>query len=416
MTSAQFQSVSTSAIIVDRDERQRSDLEDVDVLADSIRRLGLIHPLVVTRELVLVSGERRLTAVKSLGWSHVTIQFQDECDAYLLHAIELEENVKRRELPWQDECKAVQEYHQLRAAEEAKWTLEDTAEALGLTQPEASARITVAKELADPKSMIHAAPRYTTAVNMTRRTAERKAAAELDKVLDLVEPDRPKDMILNTSFLKWAPEYRGPLFNFIHCDFPYGINAHKFGSAFVGGHVHGDYEDTKENYIELIKCLLGNLDKIMSDSGHLLFWFSMTHYHETFELLSSEFFVDAYPLVWHKSDNAGNAPRPQHMARRVYETAFFCSRGDHPIVKIASNLFSASTVSDRHMSEKPVTMLTHFFKMLVDGHTAMLDPTAGSGSALRAAKRLGATRIMGLEINEQFARDANKALTEDTME
>jgi len=416
MTSSQFQSVSVAAIISNRDERQRQELTDIDVLADSIRRLGLIHPLVVTRELVLVSGERRLTAVKALGWSHVTIQFQDECDEALLHAIELEENVKRKELPWQDECKAVQEYHQLRAAQEMKWTIENTAEALGLTQPEASARLIVAKELADPKSMVHAAPRYTTAVNMTRRVAERKAAAELDRVLDRVEPERPKDTILNTSFLNWAPAYQGPLFNFIHCDFPYGIDAHKFGSAFASKSVHGEYKDTKENYLELIKCLLSNIDKIMSDQGHLMFWFSMTHYAETFDLLSSEFFVDPYPLVWHKSDNAGNAPRPQHMARRVYETAFFCSRGDHPIVKIVSNLFAASTVTDRHMSEKPVTMLTYFFRMLVDGHTSILDPTAGSGSALRAAKRLGASRILGLEINEAFARDANQALLEDTAE
>jgi DNA modification methylase len=104
------------------------------------------------------------------------------------------------------------------------------------------------------------------------------------------------------------------------------------------------------------------------------------------------------------------------MARRVYETAFFCSRGDHPVVQIASNHFSANTVSNTHMSEKPVTMLSHFFKMFVDGHTAILDPTAGSGSALRAAKRLGATRILGLEINEIFCRDANQALLKDTAE
>jgi len=416
MTSSQFQSVAVAKIVSNRDERQRSELEDIDVLADSIRRLGLIHPLVVTRDFTLVSGERRLTAVQSLGWSHVTVQYQDECEPELLHAIELEENVKRKELPWQDECKAVQEYHQLRSSQEPKWSMEQTAEALGLTQPEASARITVAKELANPKSMVHAAPRYTTAVNITRRVSERKAAAELDKILDYVEPDRARDTIINTSFLKWAPEYTGPLFNFLHCDFPYGIDAHKFGSAFVGGRVHGDYQDTKENYVELIKCLLDNIDKIMSDQGHMIFWFSMHHYAETLALLSSEFWVDPFPLIWHKSDNAGNAPRPQHQARRIYETAFFCSRGDHPIVKIVSNHFSASTVSDRHMSEKPVTMLTHFFRMLVDGHTSMLDPTAGSGSALRAAKRLGAARIVGLEIDPQFALEANKALTEDSVE
>ena len=65
------------------------------------------------------------------------------------------------------------------------------------------------------------------------------------------------------------------------------------------------------------------------------------------------------------------------------------------------------------MSEKPVSMLSYFFKMVVDENTALLDPTAGSGSAIRAAKRLGAPRILGLEINPTFAREANQALLED---
>ena len=63
MTSGTFHIVALDSIVVKRDERQRRELSDIDVLADSIRRLGLIHPIVVTRgELELVAGERRLAA------------------------------------------------------------------------------------------------------------------------------------------------------------------------------------------------------------------------------------------------------------------------------------------------------------------------------------------------------------------
>ena len=62
------------------------------------------------------------------------------------------------------------------------------------------------------------------------------------------------------------------------------------------------------------------------------------------------------------------------------------------------------------MSEKPEPMLRHFFGMLVDENTVLLDPTCGSGSALRAANSLGARFVLGLERNAEFAGIAQDAL------
>jgi len=71
---------------------------------------------------------------------------------------------------------------------------------------------------------------------------------------------------------------------------------------------------------------------------------------------------------------------------------------------------SAPTVKGRHMSEKPAEMLRHFFRMIVSEHTMMLDPTCGSGSALRAAQSLMSRRVLGLEANPEFAALARLAL------
>jgi type I restriction-modification system DNA methylase subunit len=46
----------------------------------------------------------------------------------------------------------------------------------------------------------------------------------------------------------------------------------------------------------------------------------------------------------------------------------------------------------------------------VSEHTTMLDPTCGSGSALRAAQSLMARRVLGLEVNPEFAALARMAL------
>jgi tRNA G10 N-methylase Trm11 len=50
--------------------------------------------------------------------------------------------------------------------------------------------------------------------------------------------------------------------------------------------------------------------------------------------------------------------------------------------------------------------------MFVDKTTRMLDPTCGSGTALRAAEWHGAAHVLGLGIKKQFAEDAAIALEE----
>ena len=57
--------------------RHRKDMGDVDGLAASIDELGLLHPIVVRPNGVLVAGERRLRAVKLLGWAEIPVNIID---------------------------------------------------------------------------------------------------------------------------------------------------------------------------------------------------------------------------------------------------------------------------------------------------------------------------------------------------
>lgn len=54
--------------------RFRKDLGDLKVLAESIREVGLLHPVVVDQDLNLIAGQRRLEACKLLGWGSVPIR------------------------------------------------------------------------------------------------------------------------------------------------------------------------------------------------------------------------------------------------------------------------------------------------------------------------------------------------------
>jgi ParB family chromosome partitioning protein len=403
-----------SSIIVNRGERQRKELKGIPELAESIARLGLIHPIVVDENNVLIAGERRLTAVKSLGWTSVdTRQFSD-LDELTQYAIELEENVKRLDITWQEQCLAVANYHTLRTKQNGDQSQSKTADELGMTKAEVSQKIGIAQQINSGNERVAKADKYSTARNIVERDRSRRIASagaevtdKLAETFDAVTPDIPvvrSVPLLNEDFHEWAAAYCGPKFNMIHCDFPYGVGMHKSDQG--AGQEFGEYEDTKGVYFELLATLEMAMSNVVADSAHLVFWFAMDYYEVTREALREMGWqVNPYPLIWHKTDNTGIIPDAQRGPRRVYETAFFASRGDRKLTQkgAVSNVFGyAGRGKEIHMNEKPVAMLQHFLGMFVDEYSRVLDPTAGSANALKAAEALGAGAVLGLERDPDF--------------
>lgn len=409
MTSGAFHATEISSIIVNREDRQRRTPTDISVLADSIRRLGLIHPIVITRDSVLVAGERRLLACAALGHTHINAQFTDEVEPKILRALELEENVKRSNLPWQEEATAIYEYHQLRALQEPKWSLEETGAELGMSRATVFNAMTVGQEITKGNEKVKNASGYSAAIGLVARAEARKQDALLEELKGPVKTEPRESPILCADFNEWVSTYSGPKFNFIHCDFPYGIDADKRQQG-TSVEMHGSYEDDEETYWTLVSSLLRNLDRLCADSCHFMFWFSMRFYdstHRTFAMRGVN--LDWFPLVWTKSDNIGLLPDSARGPRRIYETCFFGSRGDRKIVRPKSNAFVGPTDRGFHMSVKPEPMLRHFMEMFVDENTVFLDPTCGSGSSVRAASALGARSVTGLEKDPEFAKLAQAA-------
>lgn len=96
MTDTQSHTVPVADIRIG--ERDRSDLGNVAELAESIRAVGLLHPVVVTATLELVAGGRRLAAVRSLGWAETPVTVVDLTNASDVLRAELEENTCRKPL------------------------------------------------------------------------------------------------------------------------------------------------------------------------------------------------------------------------------------------------------------------------------------------------------------------------------
>lgn len=75
-------------------KRFRRDLGDLNTLMASIRELGLLHPVVVNTNSVLIAGERRLEACKALGFDTIPVHVVDLED---LVRAEHDENFVRKD-------------------------------------------------------------------------------------------------------------------------------------------------------------------------------------------------------------------------------------------------------------------------------------------------------------------------------
>lgn len=437
-------------LVVDR-QRSELNMQSVEALAESIRRRGLIHTVLVEEgTLRLIAGENRLAAYRMLHERHgeeyakIPARLAQDPTRDEMIALELEENIRRSELGWQDTARAIAAYHDtLGNIHGAAWRLEDTGAAINMQPPTISRYITVARELAKGNELVTKATGLAAAYNALNRARDRQMNRELNNLIigdagvSAPAPSRREERALereneddwNTAttpneeyplihgdFIKWAADYSGRRFNFVHCDFPYGISwdkSKKGGTSSFTRSAAQAYDDSIETYAALIHALFENRARLLEPECHIMFWLSARYdYHElTRELILSlapDARIDSCPLIWHRADSSGVLPDPARGGRRTYETALQITLGDRKIVRaVDMSVALASHRADRHhISQKPDEVLRHFFRMYVDDSTDVLDPTCGFGGALRAAEFLGARSVLGIEQNLEIATNA----------
>lgn len=439
MLTDEYERLPVDSILVDREARQRKVVE-VDDLIPSIMARGVLVPIIVRKsDRHLIAGERRLTACREMGILTIPVRYAEDLDPLELQIIELEENLKRRNLTWQDEALAVARIHAIRQEMEPEWKLEQTAETIGIHQNTVSKKLMVAKALEAGDESIAKADTEANAVTILTRRAARERDEEMNRLSDLTRkpvakpveaakttaevreaeavtlPEQPQaedlvSPVLCVSALDWLPKYEGQKFNLLHMDLPYGVELS--GQAQQDAFEGGGYDSNEEIYWELLGAICKNIDRILYPSAHVLCWISMKYYTDTIAFFAKhapQVKFNPTPLVWHKSDNRGILPDAKRGPRNIYEACLFGSIGDRHIVEPVANVYSCPTgkADAIHTNEKPQPMLRHFFRMFVDQHTRLIDPTCGSASALRAADAMNAEFVFGLEFNPEFAERSN---------
>jgi DNA modification methylase len=101
---------------------------------------------------------------------------------------------------------------------------------------------------------------------------------------------------------------------------------------------------------------------------------------------------------------------PYHSSDMAIRGHVFCSFLALLLVK---ELEFPYTGNKLHPTQKPIAALKPLIDAFCPPQGTVLDPFAGSGSALLAAKQLG-RQYIGIELDEQHCRTATTRLQEDT--
>lgn len=175
--------------LVDVGQRIRREYGDLPALMASIREKGLIQPIVLNQDNKLIAGGRRFfsyAALVELGdmtYSEIPCVYLETLDEAHLRELELEENLQRADMTWQEYCFGVLEIHNLKKATSfaagQSWDQSSTALTIGRSRQRVSQILTIARCLQDPRSPVHNATSIDTALLIIIQSAEDAAKAQL---------------------------------------------------------------------------------------------------------------------------------------------------------------------------------------------------------------------------------------------
>ncbi len=396
--------------------RPLKDLEDSILLP-----MGLLHPIIVRQvapdEYALVVGERRLRAIRNIHDAEKSFFFAGhEVDHEMIPCIvadpslsdsdiyeaELDENIRREDLTWQERVSAISELHALRTKANPLHTFADTARELqtpaelepGQLPPTTRPRSThtansvlIAEHLHDED--VANAPSERDALRIITRKMELLFAAATPR------PTSPHTLHYGDF---QSIHFEAGQFDTVITDPPYGVGVKHFGNAARLRHEY-DEEDSEPLHQHLVELLT----RSCAPDAHV-FIFCDFDFFLTLKYMFTEYGwkVRRTPLIWSKG-NMGHLPEGDvYGFKRSYELILVASRGDKSYKSLITDILHSEAPRNKiHAAQKPIELYTALLQISTYAGEFVFDPFAGSGPIFAAATEVGAIAT-GCEISEKF--------------
>ncbi len=399
-----FKTKPESVKVKDSLPRFRQEMGDVKGLLASIEKHGQLHPVIVSRDMELIAGGRRLAACL-LGQRDVFCAYHDTVDEFTMREIELEENVQRKSLTPAEEVLAVKELHTIKqklygttqSGRAGGWKLDDTAALLDKTRG----------SVIDDISLAEAVEMFPTLVQCKSKSEIKKAAKAISKVIAASEANKDhKEFIAQGNKSEQIKMFCDSMESHIKTmesnsvdllltDPPYGIDIHDVAIG-LGGHTGGEntstgttYDDSTDISLHLCKILAKESYRVCKDTAHGFVFTAPEHFYtirDMFIAVGWKCYIK--PMIWVKR-SSGQTNVPTQWPSSCYEMILFIRKDNARLVlEGRPDWIQCDPVSSKekiHQAEKPVILLKELIGRTTLPNSVIYDPCGGSGSSMEAA-------------------------------
>lgn len=411
--------------------RQRKSLskEEIVSLADSIEKFGLLHPVTLRQNNELVAGFRRIQAHVYLGRKEILYRRKEDLSDAEAKELELDENLKRVNLTWQDEAAAIAEIHALRKESDPEWSLKKTAEFVGKSYGTAQQSVALMEEAKESPEIL----KEKHLVSALKKAKSNKTMAKRKAAISATAREVPDFTMKIGDAAELIQGEADASYDAILTNFPFGVDL-----AFKDG--NSPYEDDETYITDLVMNIVPELYRVLRDDSWLAAFFDIRKItHNSFMerafaerkrmnkdakldfrrgmglsywLKDAGFsYVSMLPAIWVKPNKTqGILGNPDKGLITSYEALVFASKGDASFIqKGRQNIFLYDTLSpsERDFSvEMPVDICEEILSMICFDRSKVLDPFAGTAAVGRAALNRGCS-FTGFELDPERVELAN---------
>lgn len=412
-------------------ERFRVDYGDIDALAASLKKEGIIQPLAVRRlsedKFDLCAGGRRLKACQQAGIIEIPVRIYPETMTDLeLKAVELMENVCRKDLTWDEAARLRREIHLTNVAiygektstsiDAIGWSQADTAKMLGRSPGGVSDDIALAAAL-EVFPQLKEAKTKNDASKLLKKLQEEMVLSEISKRIMTKAAGTPLEVLhrglmdryIIADFFDGVVKIPDKSIDIVEIDPPYGIDLNAIkkveSSTKIGTK---DYNEIAvDQYIPFLNNLFKECHRVMSENSWLICWFAFEPWFEFVYqgLMRTGFQGSRLPAMWFKEGSSGQTNHPDTYMGSVVEPFFYVRKGRPVLARQGRpNVFSYKTVSAQskiHPTERPIEMIQDVLQTFAWEGARLLVPFLGSGNTLLAAANLDITGL-GFDLTQEY--------------
>jgi len=401
-------------IIVD-DDRFRKTFVGIESLAESIKAVGLMNPIIVNEDMRLIAGERRLKAhiLMELPTIKTIIRTHDQVRH---RALEIIENLDRENFTWEEEVLATQELHKLMGAEYGTdWSQAKTAKKAGIAEGKVSGDLNLAKALKENPDIFTGATDKKTAFKRLKTFKIEEARNEIAlRKAKTTEGLQAKNLIFHGNCLDLISNLPDKSIDAIISDPFYGLNISdvKKTDDKAGQDI---YEDNKELYSKTMLEFVMKSQRVVRDDSWVVIFGAIENFQFLYNLLTRYGWnCDHMPGFWYRG-NVGQTNDPNHRFARCYEMFIYGYRGDAVLKKPGSSLvlqYSGVNPAEKlHEVQKPLELMEDLIERFCLPGSTILVFMCGSGTTIVAAIRR-ACKCYGFELDEYNYNQAVGRVTE----